>query len=151
MAGERVLLVDAKRRRHLITLAEGGDFHTHAGVLPHDDIIGQPDGATVRTTKNARLTAVRGGDPGHVVAEDVVVAEGVAEEVAALEAALHGRLLGGGAHHRGDAGDVGVHMLTDGHALLGQRVLVLGDPGDGFLRVDEREGQHGGAEPDQTD
>lgn len=57
--GERVLLVDAKRRRHLITLAEGGDFHTHAGVLPHDDIIGQPDGATVRTTKNARLTAVR--------------------------------------------------------------------------------------------
>ena len=58
-AGERVLLVDAKRRRHLITLAEGGDFHTHAGVLPHDAIIGQPDGATVRTTKNARLTAVR--------------------------------------------------------------------------------------------
>jgi tRNA (adenine57-N1/adenine58-N1)-methyltransferase len=57
--GERVLLVDAKRRRHLITLATGGDFHTHAGVLPHDDIIGQPDGATVRTTKNARLTAVR--------------------------------------------------------------------------------------------
>jgi tRNA (adenine57-N1/adenine58-N1)-methyltransferase catalytic subunit len=57
--GERVLLVDAKRRRHLITLAAGGDFHTHAGVLPHDDIIGQPDGATVRTTKNARLTAVR--------------------------------------------------------------------------------------------
>jgi tRNA (adenine57-N1/adenine58-N1)-methyltransferase catalytic subunit len=58
-AGERVLLVDAKRRRHLITLAEAGDFHTHAGVLPHDAIIGQPDGATVRTTKNARLTAVR--------------------------------------------------------------------------------------------
>ena len=57
--GERVLLVDAKRRRHLITLAEDGDFHTHAGVLPHNDIIGQPDGATVRTTKNARLTAVR--------------------------------------------------------------------------------------------
>jgi len=57
--GDRVLLVDAKRRRHLITLAAGGEFHTHAGVLPHDDIIGQPDGATVRTTKNARLTAVR--------------------------------------------------------------------------------------------
>ncbi len=54
-----MLLVDAKRRRHLVTLAEGGEFHTHAGVLAHDDIIGQPDGATVRTTKSARLTAVR--------------------------------------------------------------------------------------------
>jgi tRNA (adenine57-N1/adenine58-N1)-methyltransferase catalytic subunit len=58
-AGDRVLLVDAKRRRHLVTLAVGGQFHTHAGVLEHDDIIGQPDGSTVRTTKNARLTAVR--------------------------------------------------------------------------------------------
>jgi tRNA (adenine57-N1/adenine58-N1)-methyltransferase len=58
-AGERVLLVDAKRRRHLITLSDGGEFHTHAGVLAHDDIIGQPDGVTVRTTRNARLTAVR--------------------------------------------------------------------------------------------
>ncbi len=58
-AGDRVLLVDAKRRRHLVTLAVAGQFHTHAGVLEHDDIIGQPDGSTVRTTKNARLTAVR--------------------------------------------------------------------------------------------
>src|SRR4051812_30516704 len=58
-AGDRVLLVDAKRRRHLITLAEGGEFHTHAGVLAHGDVIGQPDGVTVRTTRNARLTAVR--------------------------------------------------------------------------------------------
>ena len=58
-AGERVLLVDAKRRRHLVTLAAGGEFHTHAGVLAHNDVIGQPDGVTVRTTRNARLTAVR--------------------------------------------------------------------------------------------
>src|SRR3989440_9727714 len=58
-AGDRVLLVDAKRRRHLITLAVGGEFHTHAGVLAHDDIIDQDDGVTVRTTRNARLTAVR--------------------------------------------------------------------------------------------
>ncbi len=58
-AGDRALLVDAKRRRHLITLADGGEFHTHAGVLAHDDIIGQDDGVTVRTTRNARLTAVR--------------------------------------------------------------------------------------------
>ena len=43
-AGDRVLLVDAKRRRHLITLAEGGEFHSHAGVLEHDELIGSPRG-----------------------------------------------------------------------------------------------------------
>ncbi len=58
-AGDRVLLVDAKRRRHLITLAAGGEFHTHAGVLSHDSIIGEPEGVTVRTTLGSRLVAVR--------------------------------------------------------------------------------------------
>jgi tRNA (adenine57-N1/adenine58-N1)-methyltransferase catalytic subunit len=58
-AGERVLLVDAKARRYLVTLAEGGEFHTHAGVTPHDDIIGQLEGATVRSGAGARYTVVR--------------------------------------------------------------------------------------------
>jgi tRNA (adenine57-N1/adenine58-N1)-methyltransferase len=58
-AGDRVLLVDSKRRRHMITLAVGGEFHTHAGVLPHESIIGEPEGVTVRTTLGSRLVAVR--------------------------------------------------------------------------------------------
>jgi tRNA (adenine57-N1/adenine58-N1)-methyltransferase len=58
-AGDRVLLVDAKRRRHLVTLAPGGQFHTHAGVLPHDVLIGADEGITVRTTLGSRLVAVR--------------------------------------------------------------------------------------------
>jgi tRNA (adenine57-N1/adenine58-N1)-methyltransferase len=57
--GDRVLLVDAKRRRHLVTLAPGGQFHTHAGVLPHDVLIGADEGITVRTTLGSRLVAVR--------------------------------------------------------------------------------------------
>ena len=57
--GDRVLLVDSKQRRHLITLAEGGEFHSHAGVLRHDDLIGRDEGITVRTTMGARLLAVR--------------------------------------------------------------------------------------------
>jgi tRNA (adenine57-N1/adenine58-N1)-methyltransferase len=57
--GERVLLVDAKRRRHLITLAAGGEFHTHNGVLRHDDLIGADEGVTARTSMGAQLTAVR--------------------------------------------------------------------------------------------
>ena len=57
-AGDRALLVDAKRRRHLLTLEVGGELHLHTGVVRHDDLIGAPDGSTVRTTLGARLTAV---------------------------------------------------------------------------------------------
>ena len=57
--GEHVLLVDRKRRRHMIRLAEGGEFHTHAGVLDHGMIIGQDEGITVRTTRGAALLAIR--------------------------------------------------------------------------------------------
>src|SRR5262252_208558 len=57
--GDRVLLVDAKRRRHLITLAEGGSFHSHAGAVPHDALIGREEGLTVRTTLGTKLIAVR--------------------------------------------------------------------------------------------
>src|SRR5438132_13188043 len=59
VAGERALLVDSKARRYLITLAEGGHFHSHAGITAHDDILGQPEGVTVRSTAGARYTVVR--------------------------------------------------------------------------------------------
>ncbi len=57
--GDRVLLVDAKRRRHLVTLTEGGAFHSHAGILAHDAIIGAEEGVTVRTSLGTKLVAVR--------------------------------------------------------------------------------------------
>jgi tRNA (adenine57-N1/adenine58-N1)-methyltransferase catalytic subunit len=57
--GERVLLIDSKRRRHLITLVDGGAFHSHAGILSHDDLIGYDEGRTVRTTMGQRFIAVR--------------------------------------------------------------------------------------------
>jgi tRNA (adenine57-N1/adenine58-N1)-methyltransferase len=57
--GDKVLLIDAKSRRYLVTLREGGQFHTHAGVTPHELIIGQPDGSTVRSPTGARYLALR--------------------------------------------------------------------------------------------
>jgi len=57
--GDRVLLVDAKRRRHLVTLAEGGAFHSHTGVLEHAALIGNEEGIAVRTSQGARMVAVR--------------------------------------------------------------------------------------------
>ncbi|MGH8996731.1 MAG: hypothetical protein ACRDYB_11985, partial [Acidimicrobiales bacterium] len=46
-SGERVLLIDAKQRRYLLKLRAGDTFHTHAGILAHDDVIGLSEGATV--------------------------------------------------------------------------------------------------------
>ena len=64
-AAERVLLVDNRRRRHLVVLESGGQFHTHAGIIQHDDIIGHPDGSTVRTSRGARLTSSPGEPDEH--------------------------------------------------------------------------------------
>ena len=43
----------------MIELREGGEFHTHAGVLDHANIIGAEEGVTLRTTRGAALIAIR--------------------------------------------------------------------------------------------
>lgn len=58
-AGDDVLLIDRKRRRYLVTLKPGGDFHSHTGVLAHDDLIGSVEGTTYRTTHGAWMLALR--------------------------------------------------------------------------------------------
>jgi tRNA (adenine57-N1/adenine58-N1)-methyltransferase len=58
-AGERVLLIDRKKRRYLVTLEDAGEFHSHSGVLPHDDIIGQQEGAALRSSRGATYSVFR--------------------------------------------------------------------------------------------
>jgi len=58
-AGEMVLFTDRKGRCYLATLTEGCDFHTHAGSVAHDNLIGGTEGMQVRTTRNAELTVWR--------------------------------------------------------------------------------------------
>lgn len=58
-AGERVLLIDAKKRRYLVTLVEDGEFHSHAGFVAHARLIGEEEGVVVSSTRNARYTAFR--------------------------------------------------------------------------------------------
>ena len=57
--GERALLLDRKGRRYLVTLAAGGQFHTHAGFVPHDLLIGRAEGVVARSTGGAWYRAVR--------------------------------------------------------------------------------------------
>ena len=46
-AGERVLLIDPRGRRYLVTLQTGKQFHSHMGPMEHDDVIGKPEGSKV--------------------------------------------------------------------------------------------------------
>jgi tRNA (adenine57-N1/adenine58-N1)-methyltransferase len=57
--GERVLLVDAKHRRYLITLRPGASFHTHVGIVDHDTLIGSPEGSTILGSTGRRFLVVR--------------------------------------------------------------------------------------------
>jgi tRNA (adenine57-N1/adenine58-N1)-methyltransferase len=58
-AGERVLLIDIKERRYLITLSSGRQFHSHLGSVEHDEIIGGPEGRIVRTSGGSTMLAFR--------------------------------------------------------------------------------------------
>ena len=57
--GDLVLLVDAKKRRYLVTLAAGSEFQTHAGVVPHDHLLGGSEGVEVTSTRGQRFTVYR--------------------------------------------------------------------------------------------
>lgn len=57
--GDKVMLVDRKKRRYLVDIIDGGEFHTHAGFVPHGDLVGVADGTEVTSTKGARYFVLR--------------------------------------------------------------------------------------------
>ena len=57
--GDRVQLSDAKGRLHSITLQPGGNFFTHKGGIPHDDIIGKPEGSIVASVGGTEYLVLR--------------------------------------------------------------------------------------------
>ncbi len=58
-AGEQVLFIDQKKRRYLVALEPGGEFHTHSGIVVHDEVIGAPEGTTFRSSRGSMYTAIR--------------------------------------------------------------------------------------------
>jgi tRNA (adenine57-N1/adenine58-N1)-methyltransferase catalytic subunit len=58
--GEVILLVDLRRgKRHLVTLRAGQAFHSDRGFIPHETLLGQPEGAVVVTSRGSRYLALR--------------------------------------------------------------------------------------------
>ncbi|MFA9445272.1 tRNA (adenine-N1)-methyltransferase [Egicoccus sp. AB-alg6-2] len=58
-AGELVVLIDRRRRRYLLELVPGSEWHSHAGLVPHDDLIGVAEGTAVRTNRNMEIVVLR--------------------------------------------------------------------------------------------
>src|SRR5919106_3218553 len=57
--GDLVLLVDGRARRYLVTLEEGGSFHSHHGPVQHDSIIGTEEGSLAETSMGRRMRVFR--------------------------------------------------------------------------------------------
>jgi tRNA (adenine57-N1/adenine58-N1)-methyltransferase len=57
--GEQVLLIDQRGKRHLIFLRKSETFHSDRGWIPHDAIIGQPEGTWLRSSLGLRHLALR--------------------------------------------------------------------------------------------
>jgi tRNA (adenine57-N1/adenine58-N1)-methyltransferase catalytic subunit len=57
--GDQVQLTDPKGRRHRVVLEAGRSFHTHRGVLAHDDLIGSPEGSVVSSSGGTAYVALR--------------------------------------------------------------------------------------------
>jgi tRNA (adenine57-N1/adenine58-N1)-methyltransferase len=57
--GEQVILIDARGRRYLFQLRSGGSFHSHGGLLSHDELIGLQEGTTVYASAGKQFLVLR--------------------------------------------------------------------------------------------
>lgn len=57
--GDRITLTDQKGRKKSIVLEAGKVWHTSKGGVPHDEIIGRPDGITVRSAGGMQYLVLR--------------------------------------------------------------------------------------------
>ncbi|WP_018656440.1 tRNA (adenine-N1)-methyltransferase [Actinomadura flavalba] len=57
--GDQVQLTDPKGRINTITLQPGKVYHSHKGSIPHEDIIGSPEGSVFRSTGAVEYLAFR--------------------------------------------------------------------------------------------
>ncbi|QVI25954.1 tRNA (adenine-N1)-methyltransferase [Mycolicibacterium neoaurum] len=59
VVGDRVQLTDAKGRHYTMVLSPGAEFHTHRGAIPHDQVIGLPEGSVVKSTNGDPFLVLR--------------------------------------------------------------------------------------------
>ena len=57
--GDRVQLTGPKARMHTVTIQPDAIFHTHRGMIAHNDLIGLPDGSVLTSTTGDEYLALR--------------------------------------------------------------------------------------------
>ncbi|WP_416549521.1 tRNA (adenine-N1)-methyltransferase [Leucobacter sp. BZR 635] len=57
--GDRVQLTGPKGRMNTITLEAGAEFHSHKGMIRHEDIVGLPDASVVENSSGEEYLALR--------------------------------------------------------------------------------------------
>lgn len=59
VSGESCLLVDDRDKQYLLKLESGRDFQFDKGVIPHDQIIGTPEGGSITSSKGWHVRVLR--------------------------------------------------------------------------------------------
>ena len=57
--GDRVQLTGPKGRLNTITLVRGGEFHSHKGMIKHEELVGLPDASVVSNSTGEEYLALR--------------------------------------------------------------------------------------------
>ena len=106
--GDRVQLTDAKRRHYTVILKEGGQFHSHKGIINHDDIVGMDEGSVIESTLGSSFLLFR-----HLMVDHVLSMPRGAAVIYPKDAA---------------------QILDEGDIFMGARVLEAG-AGSGALSM----------------
>ncbi|MFD2468789.1 tRNA (adenine-N1)-methyltransferase [Amycolatopsis silviterrae] len=137
-AGDRVQLTDSKGRHYTLTLADGGEYHTHRGALAHDDLIGLPEGSVVTSAGGSNYLALRPLLPDYVLSmprgAQVIYPKDAAQIVMWGDIFPGARVLEAGAGSGaltcsllravGPAGQVFSYEIRDDHAEHAERNVV---------------------------
>ena len=106
--GDRVQLTDAKRRHYTVILEEGGQFHSHKGIINHDNIVGMDEGSVIESTLGSSFLLFR-----HLMVDHVLSMPRGAAVIYPKDAA---------------------QILVEGDIFMGARVLEAG-AGSGALSM----------------
>ncbi|MEC3979389.1 tRNA (adenine-N1)-methyltransferase [Amycolatopsis sp. H20-H5] len=133
--GDRVQLTDSKGRHYTLVLAKGEQYHTHRGVLLHDDVLDKQEGSVVSSAGGSSYLALRPLLPDYVLSmprgAQVIYPKDAAQIVMWGDIFPGARVLEAGAGSGaltcsllravGSAGSVQSYEIRDDHAVHAER------------------------------
>ncbi len=158
--GDRVQLTDPKGRHYTVVLEAGKEYHTHRGAIPHDLLIGQPEGSVVQSVGGTNFLALRPLLPDYVLSmprgAQVIYPKDAAQIVMYGDIFPGARVLEAGAGSGalscsllravGEKGSVQSYEVRDDHAVHAIRNVeqFFGErPGNWSITVDDVKNHEG--------